>query len=302
MWRLAIVLLVGCGRLGFEPEAGAGEGQGGGPGAPGAPDATSSGPCTLGPWQAPHRLAALATTLDERAPALSADKRTLFFESNRAGSRDLYVATRTSLEEDFGPPAELDATSSFADDRDPTLSDDGDTLYFTSDRDGPPVLYRAIRSSASEAFGAATQVSELATVWLAGPALSATGAELFYSDTTETVVIRATYTALTGFVPDGSETTLLAAPVGSPSVSGDGLWLFYHHKTSLIAPYAIYVAHRTSTTAEFGPSMAVSELVAPSSNTTDPEISKDGKTIVFASDRPGGAGMFDLYIAERDCL
>jgi len=245
---------------------------------------------------------AVDTAFDEWAPALSGDKLTLVFESDRAGGRDLYLATRPTVEASFGPAVLIQAVDTLASERDPTLSMDGLTMYFTSDRAGPPLLYRATRSSPVAAFANPTSVAELASVALAGPALSADGAELFYSDAGENVVIRAAWASGTGFVPEGSQTTLEAAPIGSPSLSGDGLTLYYHHVAGLFQPYQIYAAHRANPAAEFGPSAPVIELASPGTDTGEPEISKDGRTIVFSSSRPGGAGGYDLYLAERDCL
>jgi OmpA-OmpF porin, OOP family len=42
------------------------------------------------------------------------------------------------------------------------------------------------------------------------------------------------------------------------------------------------------------------ELNAPNSNTQQPMVMPDGKNIVFASDRPGGLGGFDLWMAALD--
>ncbi len=58
---------------------------------------------------------------------------------------DLYAATRTTLASPFGEPVLLEGANSDADDRDPWLSPDGQTLYFSSNRAGDPEIYRATR-------------------------------------------------------------------------------------------------------------------------------------------------------------
>src|SRR4029079_383348 len=48
----------------------------------------------------------------------------------------------------------------------------------------------------------------------------------------------------------------------------------------------------------FGPATMVSEL-STAANDQMPNVSRDGLEIVFASDRPGGAGGFDIWTASR---
>jgi hypothetical protein len=49
----------------------------------------------------------------------------------------------------------------------------------------------------------------------------------------------------------------------------------------------------------FGPPTEVVELNAPGFNTLRPNVSHDGREIVFDSDRPGGFGGFDIWSATR---
>jgi Tol biopolymer transport system component len=49
----------------------------------------------------------------------------------------------------------------------------------------------------------------------------------------------------------------------------------------------------------FGPASAVTELNTEF-NDQMPNVSRDGREIVFSSDRTGGAGAFDVYTASRD--
>lgn len=58
---------------------------------------------------------------------------------------DLYAAGRSSLGSPFGGLVLLRGVNSAEDDRDPWLSPDGQTLYFSSDRDGDVEIYRAER-------------------------------------------------------------------------------------------------------------------------------------------------------------
>lgn len=59
---------------------------------------------------------------------------------------DLYIARRASVTETFGAPEALTELNSADDERDPWLSPDGRTLFFSSDRDGSLNIYEAVRS------------------------------------------------------------------------------------------------------------------------------------------------------------
>ncbi|MHC4431931.1 MAG: protein kinase domain-containing protein, partial [Planctomycetota bacterium] len=73
-------------------------------------------------------------------PAISADGMTLFLCSNRPGgygSLDLWVTTRTTTEDDWGPTVNLGSmVNGSGGDHCPSISSDGLTLYFGSDRYG----------------------------------------------------------------------------------------------------------------------------------------------------------------------
>ena len=51
----------------------------------------------------------------------------------------------------------------------------------------------------------------------------------------------------------------------------------------------------------FAPASAVTELNTEF-NDQMPNVSRDGREIVFSSDRTGGAGAFDVYTASRDSI
>jgi len=58
-------------------------------------------------------------------------------------SADLFVAMRRSTTEEFSAKFPLDDLNTSGDERDPWLTPDGKTLYFTSDRDGALSIYTA---------------------------------------------------------------------------------------------------------------------------------------------------------------
>jgi hypothetical protein len=60
-----------------------------------------------------------------------------------APNSDLFVAWRRSTSESFSGTTPLSDLNTAADERDPWLSPDGTTLYFTSDRGGPLNIYTA---------------------------------------------------------------------------------------------------------------------------------------------------------------
>jgi hypothetical protein len=75
---------------------------------------------------------------------LSSDGLSLFYASSAEDDEsDLYLAVRPSPTEPFGEPIPLVDVNSLSDVRDPWLSPDGTTLYFTSSGDGDLDLFTA---------------------------------------------------------------------------------------------------------------------------------------------------------------
>ena len=90
------------------------------------------------PFGAPTMMVGLtgaSTTLDDAF--LTDDGLTLFYASAPVGgtTRDLFVAWRASTADPFSLPTPLHDLDTDADERDPWLSPDGTTFFFSSNRD-----------------------------------------------------------------------------------------------------------------------------------------------------------------------
>ena len=104
---------------------------------------------TLGqPFGPPVRVSGLASDQDAVADGfLTDDGLTLFYSVTPPDQPpDLYVATRPSTAAAFSQPAPLRDLNTAADERDPWLSPDGSTFFFSSDRGGSLQIYQVVVS------------------------------------------------------------------------------------------------------------------------------------------------------------
>lgn len=87
----------------------------------------------------------LSTITDDGSPFLTLDGLTLYYGSGPSGARDIYVATRTSVNDAFTSGAKIDELNTNANDSDPWVSPDGKEIYFVSNRDGAMRIWHASR-------------------------------------------------------------------------------------------------------------------------------------------------------------
>jgi Tol biopolymer transport system component len=87
---------------------------------------------------------------------------------------------------------------------------------------------------------------------------------------------------------------------GGPSISGDGLALFLtSERPGGAGGGDIWVARRARLTDPFGAPENLGTGVNTPANEFAPSISADGLALYFDSDRPGGLGAFDIWVATR---
>ena len=218
-----------------------------------------------------------------------------------AGSAD---ATSTTTCQQWGVFAGTAAVPNVNDNNenesDPFLADDGLELLLASNRTpsvGLRDIWRATRSDPTQQFSAAQAIAELNTTGdEGGPSLTADGLTLFFDrDSDLYLATRPDRAAPFGTaVAIGELNTSFRERAGS--ITPNGLRVYFESARG--ATIDIYVAERASASAVFSPPV----LVAPvnSSGWEDhPSATPDERAIVFASDRTGGAGGFDLYLARR---
>jgi Tol biopolymer transport system component len=168
------------------------------------------------------------------------------------------MAKRASATGPFARPENLGPAinTRYMDDH-PDITDDGLSLYFTSDRpggSGDADLWVAARSTIDEPFGSPTNL---------GPGVN-----------------NASYD-------------------GEASISSDGLTLFFaSDRPGGIGERDIWVATRSTTSAPFGSAKDLGRPINSSSQDATPDISSDGRTLYFLSDRPGSRG-FDLWSSTQ---
>ena len=78
-----------------------------------------------------------------------------------------------------------------------------------------------------------------------------------------------------------------------PHLSKDGLSLYH------LRNFDIFVSQRASVDDAWGARQSVGSSINTTFNEASPSLSLDEHVLLFASDRPGGLGGFDLYVSRR---
>lgn len=325
------VLSAGCGRVWYDPlgraDGGGSDGEtttvDGGGGLDGAPSdapeipdgsATPDAPvvadggdplsCTLGPFAAPVPLDPVNSTFNEHSPTMSADGLTIVFASKRTstGEADLFISTRPDHATPFSEPVLIDAASSPADESGTRLSPDGLRLYFHSLRDGFEQAYIATRGRVDVPFGAAVPLAGLEGMVAMAPTPSADELTLFF-----TAGWRTTGELMVATRPAREMPFTVVGPIESLDSAG---WdyhasfsvdlrevFFASDRDALGVDLKIYRATRPSTDLPFATPTLITEI--DSGYVSDPEISHDGRTLLFIA-IPGSS--YDIFVATRGCL
>jgi hypothetical protein len=86
-----------------------------------------------------------------------------------------------------------------------------------------------------------------------------------------------------------------------PAISKDGLSLFFHcvNCPGNFGGLDLWVSQRASVDEPWGPPQNLGPTINTSSNEGTPSLSRDGHRLYFNSNRAGGFGLQDLYVARR---
>ncbi len=218
------------------------------------------------PWGAAANLGpAINTPANERSPALSRNRRLLFFATDRAGGAggfDIWLSWRPDPTDDFGwqPPVNLGSgINTAATDAGPSFLEHGP---------GPiPQLYLATVRPGGLG-GLDIYVASVPGGWAGPPALLA---ELSSPQPDLTPTVRR----------DGLEIIFASGRPGG--LGGFNLWRAV--RKSMHVPWSAPVPLGPQVNTEFV------EVF--------PSLSSDAETLVFQSTRPGGFGGSDIYVTTR---
>jgi hypothetical protein len=224
-------------------------------------------------WQPPAALSELLNTSSEDyEPRLSWDGLTLYFVRGKAGENaDIYQSTRTPS--GWSPPEPLAFLNTEYDELGPEPASDGESLYFYSDRPGGLggydlwVVHRS-ESGWSQPANLGPSVNTLYNDY--GAALTPDGAQLYFASN--------------------------RPRPGTPVPDDVQRWpATVREQHAVGQTYDLYTARITE--AGVQPASLLVDLNTEY-NEGAPCVSPAGDFLYFSSDRPGGAGGFDLYRAR----
>ncbi|MHC4536295.1 MAG: LamG-like jellyroll fold domain-containing protein [Planctomycetota bacterium] len=219
------------------------------------------------PWGPLVNVQEINSRYNEVFPCLSADGLTLYFSDfyggwNAAGdrpggvgSRDLWMCTRLSTDDPWGPPVNVDAPlNSGSHEIIPAISHDGLTFIFASTRSGGLGNYDLWMSTRP------TAESDWAAPVNMGPAVNSSA-----------------------YDGDGClSTDGLALFFCSDRPGGRGSW-------------DLWMTTRPSQAAAWNPPVNLGPAINTSGGEGVPSLSPDQKMLYFVSNQPGGIGGWDMY-------
>ena len=243
------------------------------------------------------------SSADDAAPSISADSLSLFFVSRRpggSGSADLWVTTRASTEDAWGSPVNLGSmVNSSVRDGAPDISSDGCSLYFNSyNGQGNMDMWVTTRVSISETWSKRINLGSTINIshWDAGPSISADGLSLYFdSERPGAVGGQDIWVTFRTTIDDPWGEPVSLGPIvnsslddWNPSISADELALFF------VSDWDLWMATRPTKEEAWGSPVNLGPNINTHQDIT-PDISFDGSTLYFCSNRPEGTGGMDIW-------
>ena len=265
------------------------------------------------PFGTPRVLSELADPSDPTSqnddPSFTEDRLELYFESNRAGgagSTDLYVSTRSSVDDPWGPPRALTELNTSARDNGPGVSADGLRLWFSSARpggQGGEDIWLSTRPNRGSAWRSPNPVVELNSP--EGdqlPCVADDGLTILFSSTRPGgaggfdiyIARRADVGAPWQSVEPLTEVN---TPFDDtrPQLRAGGLELYFSGiGLDPTANSDLVVASRSQVTDPFGSPSLLGGVNTPASE-VDAWISIDRGYLVFVSDRSGSLELYEAF-------
>lgn len=292
---MVAIAAVGCGRIDFDPF-----GPGGSTGDAALGDGTGPDACVQSAWSMPIELPpVINASATNWEPALRRDGQMLVY--GRAPTVDqLYAAAGNPVDGYADPVMILASANSNAG---PAWNPTGDQLFFVSDR----LVMDSFRLYTSDFdgtnFANPMEVSELATQEVDGPTISSTGLEMIYNEGSGNgaTLRRAIRLSTSDPWQDlGQLANLNSGSTDGWATFADADLTLYWESHRSNGNGSIYMATRTQVGADFTNPVEVPGLSDDTNNDGgDPEVSGDGKLIMFASDRDGGSP--NIFMATRAC-
>jgi hypothetical protein len=268
-------------------------------------DAWGGGPPEAPRFSPPTLVAAISDpTADDEDPTFTGDLRELYFSSDRAGDSDIWVSRRVSPADPWGPPSMVVELSSSGIDRSPSVSLDGLSIWFTTDRElFRGRIWHSSRSSTQSAWAVPTPVSELAGPnFDSAPSIDAAETTMFFSSLhqnlpTGTDIYASTRTSVSQPWSTPMRVPGLDTPVdeADPFVAQGGLVVFFALTRS--ASSDLYWSVRRSTDASFPPPWPVTDVNSLAGD-SDPALSVDLLYLMFASSRSGNMEIYESHAVQ----
>ena len=206
----------------------------------------------------------------------------------------------------LGPPINTPSN-----DGHPSISLDGLTLFFSSDRPGgygSRDLWVTTRSATSEPWSEPLNLGPTVNSSSSdhGPSISADGLELFFQSNRsggqgdqDTWVTTRTTTSDPWSEPVNLGPGLNgSASDGVPDISADGLMLFFRsYGEGTYGLGDIWFSRRATVEDEWDMPIHPGPPVNTAATDSNPNVSADGSILYFHSNRPGGFGDYDLWQA-----
>jgi len=210
----------------------------------------------------------------------------------------------------FGAPTNLGpAMNSPGMESGPSLSADGKQLYFTRWTDTTGEIWACQRATVDSAWEPASRLGPpLATDADECPFLTSDGLSLYFDSWRDGGTGGCDLWMTTSAIPDGSwgAPVNLGPAVNSasddwcPSISADGLELYFSsNRPGGSGTWDIWTASRATVNDTWGSPVNLGASINTEAEDCWPSLSPDGLVLFFTSNRSGGQGSWDLYMARR---